>query len=337
MCDIKNKSLFKKLSIVIVNYRTADLVMQSVLSISLQRNSLFQLYVYLIDNASSDGSDTKLLDFIQENNFQDWVELACMKYNGGFGYGSNAGIRMALANHHDFVMLLNPDTIVKGDAIYKLVEFLNDHPSVGIVGSQLENINGHVEKSAHRFHSALGELVESARFCLLSKLLPNHEVTLPVQDSPHVCDWVSGSSMMVRKAVFDDIGLLDESYFLYFEEVDFFYRAKKAGWQTWYVPDSKVMHMEGASTGIKSTKRRPAYWYDSRRRYFIKHHGVVGLIAADTMWTLGRLSFLFRRLFKLGAQKPVNDPKWLMWDLLSGDILSVLSGQAWRLKQEKIN
>jgi GT2 family glycosyltransferase len=142
--------------------------------------------------------------------------------------------------------------------------------------------------------------------------------------------------MMIRKRLIDDIGLLDEAFFLYFEEVDFFYRAANAGWQTWYVPTSKVMHIEGASTGIKLTKRRPKYWYNSRRRYFIKHHGVLGLVYTDLLWLLGRLSFLIRRFLKLGAQKMHNDPKWLMLDLLGGDFLAIFTGRAWRLEKEKI-
>lgn len=336
MLENKNNLSVKHISIVIVNYKTAELVMQSVLSLSAQRSSTLPFTVYVVDNASLDGSDSKAADFIDENGFGDWVKLLVMPVNGGFAYGSNAGIRPALAEQSDYIMLLNPDTIVRDGAIQALADFLDSNPQAGIVGSQLENIDGHVENSAHRFHSALGELVETARLGVLSRLLESHEITLPIQHQPHVCDWVSGSSMMVRKQVFEKVGLLDEVYFLYFEEVDFFFRAKQAGWQTWYVPASRVMHMEGAATGIKLTKRRPAYWYASRRRYFIKHHGVLGLVFADFMWTVGRLSYLVRRMLRLGAQKPANDPKWLMYDLLTGDILSILSGQAWRLKQEKI-
>lgn len=333
----KNNLSNKKVSIVIVNYKTAELAMQSVLSVLGEFGHIPQLKIYLVDNASQDGSADKFVDFINENDLANSVKFLSMSLNGGFAYGSNAGIRQALANQSDYVMLLNPDTIVRQGAISNLVNFLEDNTQVGIAGSQLENIDGHVENSAHRFPSIIGQLIESARLGVLEKMFPNHVLTYPATNKAHQSDWVSGSSMMVRKDVFNSVGLLDESYFLYFEEVDFFYRVKQAGWQTWYVPDSRVMHMEGASTGIKLAKRRPAYWFESRRRYFIKHHGVAGLLAADLLWLGGRLSFLLRKLLKLGAQKQVNDPKWLMWDLLSGDILAVLSGSAWRLKQEKIN
>jgi N-acetylglucosaminyl-diphospho-decaprenol L-rhamnosyltransferase len=333
-----NNNLYKKrVSVVIVNYKTAELVMQSVLSLLEEIAHLPELFVYVIDNSSQDGSQGKLIDFIQENQIDNRVKLLSMPLNGGFAYGSNAGIRQALVHQSDYIMLLNPDTIIRQGAVSHLVAFLEQHSHVGIVGSQLENIDGHVENSAHRFPSIFGQLIESSRLAVLDKLFPNYVLTYPATDMAHQSDWVSGSSMMVRKEVFENVGLLDESYFLYFEEVDFFRRVNHAGWQTWYVPESKVMHMEGVSTGIKLAKRRPAYWYESRRRYFIKHSGVFGLIAADLMWTMGRLGYLSRKLLKLGAQQKNNDPKWLMWDLLSGDILAVLSGNAWRLKQEKIN
>src|SRR5277367_5597369 len=92
----------------------------------------------------------------------------------------------------------------------------------------------------------------------------------------HRTDWVNGASMMVRREVFDSIGLMDEKFFLYYEETDFCLRALEAGWPTWTVPSSRVVHLEGQSTGatgaIAKRKRVPKYWFDSRRRYFRKHH-----------------------------------------------------------------
>jgi GT2 family glycosyltransferase len=224
-------------------------------------------------------------------------------------------------------MLLNPDTLVRNGAIAALVDFMESNPNAGIAGSQIENQDGGIESSAHRFHTVIGDLLDGARLGVLTRLFPQYEVTPVLQHVPHQCDWVSGSSMIIRKQVIDDIGLLDEDFFLYFEEVDFFFRAKKAGWQTWYVPSAKVMHIEGASTGIKETKRRPQYWYDSRRRFMIKHHGLSRLILSDTLWGIGRLTWNIRRVFKLGAQQSV-DPKYYAFDLLWGDFKAILTGQA---------
>ena len=133
---------------------------------------------------------------------------------------------------------------------------------------------------------------------------------------------------MIRKQVIADIGWLDEDFFLYFEEVDFCRRAQQAGWECWYVPDSRVIHLEGASTGIRAlSKRRSRYWYDSRRRFFVKHYGVAGLLAADALRAIGRLSFMLRKGLHLCANRQDSSPKWFMFDLLWGDLSALLSGR----------
>ena len=211
------------------------------------------------------------------------------------------------------------------------------HPRVGIAGSQLENANGGAECSAHTFPSPLSELDKGARLGVLSRMLHCYVVTSPLRAAAHPCDWVSGASMIIRRQVIEDIGLMDENYFLYFEEVDFCRRAQLAGWECWYVPDSRVMHLEGASTGIRAAaKRRAWYWYDSRRRFFVKHYGIAGLVAADALWAIGRLSFLLRRGLRIGARgRENNDPKWFMFDLLWGDMRAILTGRAYIPREGK--
>lgn len=323
--------------IVIVNFKTADLVAQCLESLAKQVNTLNGGKVIIIDNDSNDDSVGQLQAFTKSKNFGLWVELIAMPRNGGFAYGCNAGIKHILSIDHavNYVMLLNPDTLVRAGAIASLLEFMDAHDHVGIAGSQLENSEGTIENSAHRFHSPISELLEGARFGLLSQLFSQHEITPLFNGKAHQCNWVSGSSMMIRRQVFEQIGLLDEAFFLYFEEVDFFYRSAKLGWQTWYVPSAKVMHIEGASTGIKSAKRRPQYWYDSRRRYFLKHYGLLGLMSADLLWVIGRLSFVLRRCFGLIRKTYPNDPRYLTWDIVSGDVCNILSGKAWHLDKEK--
>src|SRR5204863_2390861 len=116
-------------------------------------------------------------------------------------------------------------------------------------------------------------------------------VAPPVRTETFPTDWVAGASMIVRKAVFDAIGLMDDEYFMYFEEVDFCLRARRAGWPCWYVPASRVVHLVGQTSGVTDTrqvtKRRPKYWFDSRRRYFLVNHGAVKTALADLVWTAG--------------------------------------------------
>ncbi len=318
--------------IVIVNYRTAELTIDCLRALSAQVADLVGGRVVVVDNDSGDGSTKKLFFTIEREGWSGWASMMPLDRNGGFAYGNNAGIRAALASadHVDYVMLLNPDTVVREGAVKALVEFMERHPHAGIAGSLLENKDGGVECSAHRIHSPLSELNAGARLGLLSRLLHRYVVSESPAAEAHRCDWVSGASLIVRREVIEKVGLMDDGYFLYFEEVDFCRRAQQAGWECWYVPESRVMHLEGASTGIRATaKRRAKYWYDSRRRFFVKHYGITGLVAADALWAIGRFSFLLRRGLGLGARSHVNnDPQWFMFDLLWGDLRAIMTRQA---------
>lgn len=325
--------------IVIVNYRTADLVIDCLRALSAQVSDLVNSRVVVVDNNSGDDSVVKLAAAIEREGWSSWTDVMPLDRNGGFAFGNNASIRIALASTEsvDYVMLLNPDTVAYPGAIKALVDFMDAHPDAGVAGSQLENANGSVECSAHTFPSPLGELNGAARLGVLSRLLHRYVVSPPSRALAHPCDWVCGASMIIRRQVIEDIGLMDERYFLYFEEVDYCRRAHQAGWQCWHVPDSRVIHLEGASTGISATaKRRAGYWYDSRRRFFVKHYGITGLVAADILWAIGRSSFLLRKSLRLVARSHENnDPKWFMFDLLGGDLRAILTGQVWSISHAR--
>ncbi|MDP2788003.1 MAG: glycosyltransferase family 2 protein [Pseudomonadota bacterium] len=317
--------------IVIVNYRTADLAVDCLRSLAPQIGDLGGGRVVVVDNASGDGSVEKLSAAIAREGWSGWAEVMPLERNGGFAFGNNTGIRAALAapERVDQVLLLNPDTVARPGAIKALVAFMAAHPRAGIAGSLLENAEGGVECSAHRTPSPLSELDAGARLGVLTRLLARHAVSPPARSEAHACDWVSGASLMLRREVLEQIGPMDEGYFLYFEEIDFCCRARQAGWSVWYVPKSRVMHLEGAATGIGArAKRRAGYWYDSRRRFFIKQHSIAGLVAADALWAAGRLLFLLRRGLRLGAQRQTNDPQWFMFDLLWGDLRALARGRA---------
>jgi N-acetylglucosaminyl-diphospho-decaprenol L-rhamnosyltransferase len=315
---------------VIVNYRTAALAVECLRSIAAQAAALPGLRAVVVDNASGDGSVLELNAAIQREGWQGWASVIANGHNGGFACGNNVGIREALRapERVDHVLLLNPDTVARSGSIRALSDFLDSHPGVGIAGSCLENAAGGAECSAHNAPSPLGELVSGASLGLLSRVLRRHVVTPPMRDSAHECEWVSGASLMVRREVFESIGLLDEGYFLYFEEADFCLRARRAGWQVWFVPASRVVHLEGASTGITDTsRRRPRYWYDSRRRYFIKHFGAAGLVLADALWAVGTASLALRRFLRLGAGGNERHPQRFARDLLWGDLRFLVTGK----------
>jgi GT2 family glycosyltransferase len=320
------------LRIVVVNYRSAGLALECLRSLAAELAPLARADVVVVDNASGDGSVERLAAAIRRERWQGWVALRPLARNGGFAFGNNAAIRDALGSERpvDYLMLLNPDTVVRPGAIRALLDFMDSHPRAGIAGSRLENAAGEVQASAHRALSPLAELEQGASLDLLSRALGRRSLSAPL----HECAWVAGASLIVRRQVFEQIGLLDEGYFLYFEEVDFCVRARKAGWKICFVPGSRVVHLEGAATGIgELARRRPAYWYDSRRRYFVKHFGVPGLLLADALWAAGRASLALRRLLRLGRGGRDRDPKRFAFDLLWGDVRSCLTGKIWQIRR----
>lgn len=194
--------------IITINYRTADLVIESLRTLAPQKQALEGGHVVIVDNASGDGSCEKISSTVQSEGWSTWVSVVPMNRNGGFAFGNNIGFSQALSSpdHVDYLLLLNPDSSARSGSIEKLVAFMNEHPNVGVAGSRLENENGGIECSAHSFHSPISELLEGARFGLLTRCLSNYEVTPPLRNEAHVCDWVSGSSMIVRRKVIEEGG-----------------------------------------------------------------------------------------------------------------------------------
>lgn len=322
-------------AIIIVNFRTPDLVCNCLHSLSTEVN-VFDDQVIVVDNNSGDGSVERLSATIEERSWKQWITILPQERNLGFAAGNNAAIwhLLSLKSNPDYVLLLNPDTVVHAKAVDCLTCFLDEHLGVGIVGAQLENEDHVPQSSARRYPSVWSELENGARLWVLSRLLRNFRVALPATDQTHRCDWVSGAAMLIRRQVFEDIGLMDEGFFLYFEELDFCQRANNSGWQIWLESAALVTHLEGRATSIhQARKRRGQYWYNSRRRYFIKHHGILRWILGDLLWGIGRLSLLVRTFFKLGGDTS-NDPLYYFRDLIWGDLFALMNGDAWRIKED---
>jgi hypothetical protein len=179
--------------------------------------------------------------------------------------------------------LLNPDTQVRPGALGSLVRFLEQHPEAGIAGSGFETGEGRDWPIAFRFPSMIGEFIQGLSLGVVTSLLKPWATVRQMAKSNEVVDWVSGASIMIRPAVLAAIGGMDENYFLFFEETDFCRRARRAGFATWYVPESRVMHIGGQSTTFTSETRvrLPPYWFESRRRYFVVTFGIAHAIAID--------------------------------------------------------
>jgi N-acetylglucosaminyl-diphospho-decaprenol L-rhamnosyltransferase len=296
-------------TIAIVSYRSADLTIGCLRSIESERSTPgVRIHVVVVDNASGDAPAIE--DAIEANSWSSWVTLVRAPRNGGFAYGNNLAFRIARDDRPpDYFHLLNPDTLVRKGAIGGLVRFLEAHPDVGIVGSSFENLDGSNWPIAFRFPSILSEIEGGLQLGLASRILRPWVVAVEMRSEPQPVDWVPGASMMIRSAVFEAIGGFDESYFLYFEETDFCLRAKKAGFPTWYVPESRVMHIAGQSTRVTirnvALKRLPSYWFESRRRYFAVSHGTARAVAVDIVAMLAHAVGHLKRIAQRRTDRAV--------------------------------
>lgn len=328
---IQRSATRSRVGIAIVNYRTAELTIDCLRSLAPEMASIPGSRVVVVDNASGDGSAERIGAAIEQENWE-WAAVLPQQVNGGFAFGNNAAIRelMTADSPQDYVMLLNPDTVVRPGAVRTLAQFMDARPDVGIAGSVLEDARGEVQPSAFRFHNVLSELEAGADFGPLSRLLSRRRVVTAFKAEPHECEWVSGASMIVRREVLEVVGPFDEGYFLYFEEADLCRRCRAAGWSVWTVPASRVVHLEGAATGISvARKRRMPAWFVSRRRFFVKHYGAAALIAADALWAVGRFTLAIRKILHLARRRP-GGPKRFAVDLLWGDARALSNGSAFR-------
>jgi len=314
-----------RLAIIIVNYRTPGLTLDAVRSVHHQIRSDDRIYV--VDGGSPDNSVSVLEPALAA---VDQVEFLPLSENRGFAFGNNEAIRRALADPAppELILFLNPDTIARESAIESLVSFMQSHPEVGLAGSRLENPDGTTQWAAKRFHTFFSELDDAVSFGPVSRLLNRWNISYPEQATPHPADWLPGAALIVRREVFEKIGLLDESYFLYFEEVDFCLRARRAGFSCWYVPQSRIVHLVGQSTGVTSScpGRRPRYWFESRARFWLTHYGKRHKLACDVGWTCGRVLFHLRCLLQ---RKHNPFPPYLWRDFVR---FNFGSQDAWKLR-----
>jgi hypothetical protein len=324
--------------VVLLNYRVPDMALACLEQLASQIPGHPGCQVALVDNASGDGSAERFAAAIEENGWQEWVSLVASPHNGGYAAGNNLAIRPALANRDtapDFFLLLNPDTLPRPGALEALYAFMVAHPDVGIAGSRLEDADGTQHQSRYRFPNLASELEARLGFGLVSRMLAHWKTAQPLVAASHEIDWVAGASMMVRREVFDQIGLLDECYFLYFEETDFCLRARKAGWRCWYVYESRVAHLASRSTGIDHvtrTRRVPAYWFESRRRYWVRNHGLLAAVVVDGV----ALAAVFVGSLREALQrKRSRRPPWQLWDLARHSVFACPCS-AWREARESI-
>ncbi len=317
------------IAVVIVNYKTAQLVNRALDSLLLEREFLPQLSVIVVDNDSPDDSLAQLHNYVSAKQYGDWVHVFSSGKNGGYAYGNNVGFEKieSLKLAPEYIWMLNPDTYLRPKAGYELVAFLQQHPHA-IAGSRLEDADTTPQVSTFNFPSVLSEVLSGFGLGALDKLFHSHRIVRDIVDNREEVDWLAGASMMIPSQAIALIGGLDERYFLYFEEVDYCLAMRKAEYHCWYVPESRVVHEVGASTGISDIRgkqpRRPQYWFESRRYYFGKNLGPLSHALADVGWMLGYTTWILRK--KLTASKDLHcQPPHLLGDFWRNSVLNLFS------------
>lgn len=308
---------------IIVNYRTPDLTEQCLAALSEERSLVPGLKAVVIDGASDDGSADQIANFLEGARYRGWAFFMPLSLNGGFGWANNQAI-LRLANtsrEPPYIYFLNPDARVLPGAVAALVQELEKYPCCGAAGSQLLDQSGHPTASAFAFPSARREFASAAESERMAKLLGLPKFVIRSQRSVQV-DWVTGASVMFRSEALREVGLFDDGFFLYFEEVELMHRLSRSGWQVRHVPSSKVVHLEGASTGVaagSNSNQRPLYWYKSRSRYFFLTGGRWALLKANIAASIGALLGARRRFVGKGEvpRKPKRVFKGVEWPVAS--------------------
>jgi N-acetylglucosaminyl-diphospho-decaprenol L-rhamnosyltransferase len=291
-------------AVVIVNYRTAALTIECVKSLAAERANVGPFDVIIADGKSPDDSVATLTAFFAAPEWRDWVQVLPLPVNGGFGWANNQAMLRLLQRPEppDFIYLINPDCVAEPGAIRALLDVILAHPEVGAVGSQLFEPDGRSAGSAFRFPSIGRELVSGLCLHRIGALLGVQSVLVERTD-PGPAEWITGASVLFRSAALRRTGLFDDGFFLYFEEVELMRRMTRAGWALWTVPESRVMHIGGAATGVESGARislrpHPPYRFESRRRYYVRVGGLGTLLLANLAWLGGRIFGMPLRLFR---------------------------------------
>jgi GT2 family glycosyltransferase len=300
------------ISIIIVNWNTRQITINCINSIV--ENTIIPYEIIVIDNCSTDGSQEALGKI-------NLIKLIRNDANVGFAKANNQGMLIAQG---DVFLLLNSDTIILGNAIEDAYRILKSDPTFAMVGCKLLNEDLTLQRSCSFFPSLLTPILGKQIVSKIrNKYFPFFSTRLDSayldeeHDQPLFPDWIMGAFMMVRKEAVDQVGMFDEDYFMYDEDMDWCYRFKKAGWGIHYIPDTAIVHFGGASSSAVPRKTMARH-VASTLLFFIKHHGTLAckLYAIVNVIAL-TIEVLFLLItFRFIGQKRLQILKQLFFKLL---------------------
>ena len=250
------------LSVVIVNYQTFEMTKNTINSI-LKYSYPFSYEIIVVDNASSDDSLSKLQDY-----FKDDVKFIASSENNGFAAGNNQALRRV---DSDYVLLLNSDTIVWENTLESIYNYMEKHDDVGACGCRVRLENGELDKACKRTFPNVKNSFFRLFHIPTNSEDDNYNLTNLPDDGIYEIDCLTGAFMFMRKSALDGVGLLDETFFMYGEDIDLCYRIKNGGWKIVYYGESSITHLKGASS--KKQKNKLIYeFYRAMYVYYKKHH-----------------------------------------------------------------
>ena len=280
------------LSVIIVSWNVCELLRRCLRSVF--ASTALSLEVIVVDNASHDGS----AEMVREEFPQ--ARLMVSRENLGFTKANNQALAVSRGR---YLLLLNPDTEMVGPALPAMVNFMDGHSDVGALGPQLLNPDRSVQSSRRRFPNLATAFLESTvlqRWFPQNRVLRRYYVRDRADDEEQEVDWVVGACLLMRRRALEEVGFLDEDYFMYSEELDWCYRLKKSGWKVVYLPQAQVIHYEGKSSE-QVIPARHIHFQRSKVLFFRKHFG---FWRAELLRLFLLLTYLYQWLEEAG--------KWLL-------------------------
>jgi len=265
------------LSIVIVSFSTRDLTVSCLESLKRSQSPGTKWEIIVVDNDSKDDTVDFLTKLGKTDAFYRSITIVRNSQNLGFSKANNIGIKKSTGTN---ILLLNSDTEVKGTAIQQMQEFMAEHPKAGVATAKLELEGGKIDPASHR-----GFPTPWASFCYFlklealfpkSRMFSQYHMGYKNMEEAHQIDCPSGAFFLIRRKVIDEIGYLDEEFFMYGEDVDWAYRVKQRGWEIWFNPRAIVLHKKkqsGRAHGDRELRKRTQkYFYETMLLFYRKHY-----------------------------------------------------------------
>jgi len=282
-------------TVTIVNTNNRRLLEPCLESIFATWTGRHTMEIIVVDNASSDGS----VEMVQ-SRFPD-VKLICNERRKGFGANHNSALRISRGR---YLLVLNDDTVMLNDTIEQMIDFGDAHPNAGMIGPKTFNPDGTLQDTCVRFPTILTQLKQIlfqrfSSYCVISYPPAVHDTVADVE-------WLRGSAMMVRREAMDQVGMLDERFFIFYEEVDWCYRMRKGGWRNLLCPQAHMIHVGKTTVSGKRNRVMDAQMFLSELLYFDKHYPYL----SGPVWRAFHAGYICLRMVKTwlpGSAEPAEE------------------------------